>query len=73
MKRSWLWAIALAAGLELMMLLTPYTTFFALRITALFVAVTLTAHILFGLTLGPLAKWMHHRSLANFQPRLASI
>src|SRR3989440_2805496 len=73
LKRSWLWAIALAAGLELMMLLTPYTTFFALRITALFVAVTLTAHIIFGLTLGPLAKLMQHRSLANFQPRLASI
>ncbi len=71
LKRSWLWAIALAAGLELMMLLTPYTTFFAIRITALFIAVTLTAHVIFGLTLGPLAKWMQRRSLINFQLSLA--
>jgi len=69
LKRSWLWAIALAAGLELLMLVTPYTSFFAIRMTALFVAVTLTAHILFGLTLGPLAKWMQRRS---FQLRLAA-
>jgi len=72
LKRSWLWAIAPAAGLELMMLLTPYTTFFAIPITALFIAVTLTAHVIFGLTLGPLSKWMQHRSLANFQSHLAN-
>ena len=71
MKRSWLWAIALAAGLELMMLLTPYTTFFAIPITALFIAVTLTAHVIFGLTLGRLSKWMQHRARANFRLRLA--
>ena len=63
LKRSWLWAIALAAGLELMMLLTPYTAFFAIRVTALFIAVTLTAHVLFGLTLGLLSKWMQSRAL----------
>ena len=71
-KRSWLWAIALAAGLEIMMLLTPYTSFFAIRITALFVIVTLTAHILFGLTLGRLSKWMQQRAVSSFQLRLAS-
>ena len=65
-KRSWLWAIALATGLELMMLLTPYTTFFAIRMTALFVAVTLTAHLLFGLALGLSSKWMQRRSLPSF-------
>ena len=53
---------SLAAGLELMMLLTPYTAFFAIRITALFVAVTLTAHVLFGLTLGRVSRWMQRRS-----------
>jgi hypothetical protein len=73
MKRSWLWAIALAAGLELMMLLTPYTTFFAIPITALFIAVTLTAHVIFGLTLGRLSKWMQRRSIANFPLRLAGL
>jgi hypothetical protein len=72
LKRSWLWAIALAAGLEVLMLLTPYTSFFAIRITALFVAVTLTAHIIFGIALGRLTKSMQHRSMAAFQLRLAA-
>jgi hypothetical protein len=71
LKRSWLWAIALAAGLEVMMLLTPYTSFFAIRITALFVVVTLTAHILFGLSLGLFARWMQRRFTAFFQLHLA--
>jgi hypothetical protein len=62
LKRSWLWAIALAAGLEVLMLLTPYTSFFAIRITALFVIVTLTAHILFGVTLGRLSRLMQQRA-----------
>lgn len=61
LKRSWLWAIALAVGLEVMMLLTPYTSFFAIRMTALFVIVTLTAHLIFGLTLGRFARWIQHR------------
>jgi len=51
-RRSWLWAIALAAGLELAMLFTPYPGFFAITVTAAFVAVTLSAHILFGIVLG---------------------
>ncbi|HEV8292673.1 MAG TPA: hypothetical protein VGP94_12155 [Tepidisphaeraceae bacterium] len=71
LKRSWLWAMALAAGLEILMLLTPYTSFFAIRITALFIIVTLTAHLLFGLVLGHFSKWMQRHSLASFQLRLA--
>src|SRR3954471_2585514 len=67
-KRSWLWAIALAAGLEVLMLLTPYTSFFAIRITALFVAVTLTAHILFGITLGRLARLMQQLAPTGISP-----
>ncbi|MDB5319334.1 MAG: hypothetical protein JWN40_965 [Phycisphaerales bacterium] len=51
-RRSWLWAIALAVGLELGMLFTPYTRFFGIVPAALFVAVTLTAHMIFGVTLG---------------------
>jgi hypothetical protein len=51
-RRSWLWAIALAAGLELAMLFTPYTRFFGINLAALFVVVTLTAHIIFGVGLG---------------------
>jgi hypothetical protein len=51
-RRSWLWAVLLATGLELAMLLTPYPQFFAIPVTALFVAVTLTAHLIFGMALG---------------------
>lgn len=57
-RRSWLWAIALAVGLEIAMLVTPYTSLFAIRMTVLFVAVTLIAHMIFGITLGLLARRM---------------
>ncbi len=55
-RRHWLWAVALAAGLELAMLFTPYTGFFGIPLTALFVAVTLAAHGIFGTALGLYAK-----------------
>lgn len=55
-RRSWLWGVALAAGLELAMLFTPYTGFFGIRLTALFVAVTLSAHVFFGVVLGLYAR-----------------
>ena len=56
-RRSWLWAVLLATGLELAMLLTPYPQFFAIPLTALFVAVTFTAHLVFGVALGLVTKW----------------
>ena len=55
-RRNWLWAVAMATGLELLMLVTPYAGFFGIRVTALFVAVTLTAHLVFGVALGRYAK-----------------
>ena len=55
-RRSWLWAIVLAAGLELGMLFTPYTSFFGILPATLFVVVTLTAHTIFGITLGLYAR-----------------
>lgn len=55
-RRSWLWAVALAAGLELAMLMTPYAGFFGIRLTALFVGVTLSAHLVFGVALGLCAR-----------------
>jgi hypothetical protein len=60
-RRSWLWAVLLATGLELAMLLTPYPQFFAIPLTALFVAVTITAHLVFGVVLGLLTKWWARR------------
>ena len=55
-RRSWLWGVAFAGGLELAMLFTPYPNFFGLGLTALFVVVTLSAHVLFGTVLGIYAK-----------------
>jgi hypothetical protein len=64
-KRSWLWAIALAVGLEIAMLVTPYTSYFAIHMTALFIAVTLTAHLVFGVALGLIARQMSRAPLAS--------
>lgn len=55
-KRHWLWAVLFAVGLELAMLLTPYPTVFGIHITAVFVVVTLTAHLIFGVAMGLLAR-----------------
>jgi hypothetical protein len=55
-RRSWTWAIALAVGLELAMLFTPYTSFFGINMTTRFVVATLLAHLIFGIALGIYAK-----------------
>ncbi len=51
-KRHWGWAIVFAVGLELAMLFTPYPAFFGVALTAKFVAVTLLAHLVFGIVMG---------------------
>jgi hypothetical protein len=60
-RRSWLWAVLFATGLEMAMLLTPYTTFFGLHATTRFVIVTFAAHAIFGVALGLFAKWLASR------------
>jgi hypothetical protein len=55
-RRSWLWAIVLAVGLELAMLFTPYTSFFGIGLTVRFVVATLSAHLIFGIVLGLYAR-----------------
>jgi hypothetical protein len=47
--------------LELGMLFTPYTRFFGIVPMALFVVVTLTAHTIFGVTLGLYARGVSKR------------
>ena len=61
-KRHWIWAVLLAVGLELAMLLTPYPQFFAIKIGVAFVLVTLTAHLVFGVVLGLLARYLSLKS-----------
>ena len=51
-RRSWGWAVLLATGLELGMLLTPYPRVFGIPVTAKFVLVTMAAHAVFGVGLG---------------------
>jgi hypothetical protein len=55
-RRSWLWGMVMAAGLELGMLFTPYPGVFGIHVGALFVVVTLVAHLIFGAVLGWLAR-----------------
>jgi hypothetical protein len=61
-RRSWWWGVALAVGLELMMLFTPYTSFFGISPVMRFVIVTLSAHLIFGVTLG---QWSRRQSIRS--------
>jgi len=55
----------MAVGLELGMLLTPYPQFFAIQIAAAFIAATLTAHVIFGITLGLSFRYFTLRNQCN--------
>ncbi len=57
-RRSWLWAVLFATGVELAMLVTPYTSFFGIHMTTRFVIVTFAAHAIFGVALGLCARWL---------------
>lgn len=54
-RRLWWVAVVFAVGLELGMLFTPYPATFGIRVTAVFVAVTLAAHGIFGVVMGRLS------------------
>ena len=51
-RRTWVWAVVMAVGLELGMLFTPYPGTFGIAVTPRFVVVTLVAHLIFGVVLG---------------------
>ena len=68
-RRSWWWAVALAVGLEIALLLTPYARFFGIEVTWTFVAVTLSAHLVFGIVLGLCARRLWRTSAARHQGR----
>lgn len=61
-RRHWTWAIVMAGGLELGMLLTPYPRVFGIPVTARFVAVTMAAHAIFGVGLGLAVKALDSRT-----------
>jgi hypothetical protein len=64
-RRHWAWGVAMAVGLELGMLLTPYPGVFGIHLSALFVVVTLAAHLIFGIAMGLLVKWFSIRWCAQ--------
>lgn len=51
-RRSWTWAVVMAVGLELAMIVTPYPGIFGITVGTTFVVVTLAAHLIFGVVLG---------------------
>jgi hypothetical protein len=57
-RRHWAWAVLMAVGLELGMLLTPYPRVFNIPVNLRFVIVTMAAHGIFGVGLGLTVKWL---------------
>ena len=57
-RRSWLWAVVFAVGLELAMLYTPYPSVYGIKVTAAFVAATMAAHAIFGVVMGLVTRRM---------------
>jgi hypothetical protein len=56
--RVLLWgAVAWALIIEVMLLLTPYTKIFGLRLDGRFIFLTASAHLVFGLALGLWCRW----------------
>jgi hypothetical protein len=58
-RRLFFGAVAWALIVEFLLLLTPYTNFFGIPFNQRFVILTLTAHLVFGVTLG---LWLRRRA-----------
>jgi hypothetical protein len=58
---GWLWAVLMAVGIEVCLLLSPYASFFDIHLTTRFVVVTLLAHLIFGIGLGLYFAWHARR------------
>ena len=56
-RRHWLWAVVFSVGLEAGMLFTPYPGVFGITVTPTLVAVTLGAHLGFGVVMGLCVRW----------------
>ena len=67
-RRSWLWAVLLAVGLEVAMLVTPYTRFFGIGLTGKFVFATICAHLIFGIALGLVCRKLAQNAAARAIP-----
>ncbi|MDB6016023.1 MAG: hypothetical protein JWR19_512 [Pedosphaera sp.] len=63
-------AVAWALFVEMMLLLTPYASFFGLPVNGRFIFLTASAHLIFGLVLG---WWCRRRVGLRYQPQMARI
>ena len=64
-SRSWFWGIVMAVAIEIGLLASPYTKFFDIPMSVLFVAVTLTAHVIFGAAMGlSIRRWWPRQAAA---------
>ena len=52
-----LWGTVMAVGIEICLLISPYSGFFKITVTPAFVVVTLAAHVIFGIGLGIYYSW----------------
>ncbi|HWX21726.1 MAG TPA: hypothetical protein VN578_17615 [Candidatus Binatia bacterium] len=66
LRRHWAWAVLMAVGLELGMLLTPYAHVFDISVTTRFVVVTVAAHAIFGVGLGLVVRQLARRAETAF-------
>ncbi len=72
-RRHWAWAVVMALALELGMLLTPYPQIFQIPVNPRFVAVTISAHAIFGICLGLTTRLLagfYLLSSANYASRV---
>lgn len=60
-RGGWPWAVLMAVGIECCLLFSPYAKFFDIPLTLRFVAVTLTAHLIFGVGMGLWFAWQSQR------------
>jgi hypothetical protein len=59
LRRPWLFwgAVGWAVFVEVMLLLTPYASFFGLKLNGRFLFLTASAHVVFGVVLGLYCRW----------------
>jgi hypothetical protein len=69
-RRSWWWGVLLATGIEMALLISPYGKFFGITVTALFVAVTLSAHLIFGGVMGWTTRLVARRHATDVSPAI---
>jgi len=72
-RRTWWWGVLLATGIEIALLISPYGKFFGIAVTALFVGVPLSAHLIFGGVMGWMTRLFARRQRAEMPAMLTPL